>query len=126
LLERLQAGEWEPRTTLLSPFDNLIYERDRAELMFGFRFRTEIYVPKEKRQYGYYLLPVLHGDRLIGRVDAAMDRPGRRLILKSMHAEPGAPVDRKTGRAVGGAVHGLAAFLGASTVDVTGTVPESW
>ncbi|HEX2070001.1 MAG TPA: crosslink repair DNA glycosylase YcaQ family protein, partial [Actinomycetota bacterium] len=53
LLDALEGGRWGPRTTLLSPFDNLIIDRDRTELMFGFRFRMEIYVPKEKRQYGY-------------------------------------------------------------------------
>jgi uncharacterized protein YcaQ len=126
LLERLETGDWTPRTTLLSPFDNLIYERSRTEQLFGFRFRTEIYVPKERRQFGYYLLPILHGDRLIGRIDAAMDRAGRKLILKSVHAEPHAPLNRATGRAVGGAVHELAAFLGATAVDVTGPAPEAW
>jgi uncharacterized protein YcaQ len=126
LVDRIEAGEWEPRTTLLSPFDNLIYERDRAELLFGFRFRTEIYLPKAKRQYGYYLLPILHGDRLIGRVDAAMDRGARRLVVKSIHAEPGAPEGSRIGRAVGGALRDLAVFLGASGIDVTGPAPEPW
>jgi uncharacterized protein YcaQ len=126
LLERIQDGEWEPRTTLLSPFDNLIYERDRAELLFGFRFRTEIYVPKAKRQYGYYLLPILHGDRLIGRIDAAMDRARARLVVKATHAEPDAPMTLRAGRAIGGAIKNLAGFLGATALDVTGPAPEAW
>ena len=74
LLESLQTGAWSPRTTLLSPFDNLICDRKRAEALFGFNFRIEIYVPKEQRKYGYYVLPILHGDKLIGRIDPAMDR----------------------------------------------------
>jgi uncharacterized protein YcaQ len=126
LMDRIEGGEWEPRTTLLSPFDNLIYERDRTELLFGFRFRTEIYVPKSKRQYGYYLLPILHGDELIGRVDAAMDRKQGVLRLHAVHAEAGAPMTLRAGRAIGGAVEGLAAFLGARTVDVAGSVPDRW
>jgi uncharacterized protein YcaQ len=126
LIDRLEDGEWQPRTTLLSPFDNLIYERDRTELLFGFRFRTEIYVPKSKRQYGYYLLPILHGDELVGRVDAAMDRRQGVLRLHAVHAEPGAPMTLRVGRAIGRAVEDLAAFLGTATVELVGPVPDPW
>jgi hypothetical protein len=111
---------------LLSPFDNLIYERDRTELLFGFRFRTEIYVPRSRRQYGYYLLPILHGDRLIGRIDAAVDRARSRLVVKAIHAEPTAPMTLRAGRAIGGAIQNLAGFLGATALDVTGSVPDPW
>jgi hypothetical protein len=126
LVERIQDGEWEPRTTLLSPFDNLIYERDRTELLFGFRFRTEIYVPRSKRQYGYYLLPILHGDRLIGRVDAATDRDRRRLVVKAIHAEPDGPTTVRTGRDVARAIRALATFVGGIEVEVAGPAPERW
>jgi uncharacterized protein len=126
LLDRMEAGEWEPRTTLLSPFDNLICDRDRAELLFGFRFRMEIYVPKDKRTYGYYVLPILHGDRLIGRVDPFMDRSSGRLTINAVHAEPGAPRTPATGRAVAGAIDELGKFLGATEVEYAGRVPEAW
>jgi uncharacterized protein len=124
LLERLQAGDWRPRTTLLSPFDNLVIGRERTERLFGFRFRMEIYVPKAARRYGYYVLPVLHGDRLVGRVDPAMDRPRRRLLVHAVHAEPDAPAS--AGPALATALHELAAFLGAEEVELRQPPPPVW
>ncbi|HEX8100935.1 MAG TPA: crosslink repair DNA glycosylase YcaQ family protein [Actinomycetota bacterium] len=126
LLERLQGGEWEPRTTLLSPFDNLIIDRDRTEQLFGFRFRMEIYFPKDKRQYGYYVLPILHGDQIIGRVDPVMDRRSGRLIVNRIHLEPLGPRSLKAGRAVARSLDDLGAFLGATEIEYSSAVPEEW
>ena len=123
LLEALR-GAWEPRTTLLSPFDNLIADRARTERLFGFRFRIEIYVPKAKREYGYYVLPILHGDTLIGRVDPAYDRKEQRLVLNAVHAEPGQGPE--TGPAVANALEELGDFLGARSIDLAGPVPSVW
>jgi uncharacterized protein YcaQ len=124
LLAALERGEWEPRTTLLSPFDNLITDRARTELMFDFYFRMEIYVPQAQRKFGYYALPILHGDRLIGQVDPAMDRGRGRLVVKAVHSEPGAP--KNAGRAVAGAVASLGEFLGAREIEYSSAVPEAW
>jgi uncharacterized protein YcaQ len=126
LLDRLAAGDWTPRTTLLSPFDNLICDRARTELLFDFNFRIEIYVPQAKRQYGYYVLPILHGDRLIGRIDPRMDRKQGRLVVNAVYAEPDAPMTDATARAVAGAVGDLAAFLGAKNITYTERVPDGW
>ncbi len=126
VLDRLEAGAWQPRTTLLSPFDNLIYDRTRTEKLFDFAFRMEIYVPPALRRHGYYVLPILHGDRLIGRIDPVMDRKTRRLTVNAVHAEPDAPLTDDTARAVAGAVENLAAFLGATDIVYGERIPSGW
>lgn len=125
VLERLE-GEWNPRTTLLSPFDTLIIDRTRTEQLFDFRYRMEIYVPKAKRQYGYFVMPILHGDRLIGRIDAAMDHTRSRLIVNAVYAEADAPAGLAAGRAVARAVEELAAFLSAREINYGRQVPPAW
>ncbi|MGH9896643.1 MAG: DNA glycosylase AlkZ-like family protein, partial [bacterium] len=126
-LRRLESGKgWTPRTTLLSPFDNLIINRSRAEELFTFHFRMEIYVTKAQRRYGYFVMPILHGGRLIGRIDPFFDRGRRELRLNGVFAEAGAPLDRSTGAAIDGAVRRLAAFLGAEEVVYPSHVPSGW
>jgi hypothetical protein len=73
---------------LLSPFDNLIWFRERTERMFGVRYRIEIYTPAEKRTHGYYVLPFLEGDALTAKVDLKSDRKAGVLIVQASHAEP--------------------------------------
>lgn len=126
VLESIQAGEWRPRTTLLSPFDNLIADRNRTEQLFDYKFRIEIYVPKHLRQYGYYVLSILHGDRIIGRIDPLMERKVKRLNIRAVHAEPDAPMTADAGQAIAGSIQELASFLGATEIAYSEQVPEGW
>ena len=126
LLDSLLAGDWQPRTTLLSPFDNLIRDRDRTELMWDFYYRIEIYVPAAKRQYGYYVLPILHGDTLIGRIDPKMDWKKRVLTVNALYVEPTTPLDEATGKAVKQTVGELAQFLGANEIVYGEKMPDPW
>jgi uncharacterized protein YcaQ len=126
-LNDLANGAWAPRTTLLSPFDNLICDRQRTAQLFNFDFRVEIYTPQAKRKFGYYVLPILHGDQLIGRLDPELDRAQAQLTVNAVYAEPAAPKTRKVAQAVARAVEDLGAFLGARKIVYNKTkVPDAW
>ena len=112
-LRRIAPSE---RTTLLSPFDNLIIDRPRTELLFGMKYRMEIYVPKHLRVRGFWAMPILHGDELIGTVDPKVDRERGVLEVLTFRLEHDAPRDRSTRRAIENAVDDLAAFAGATNV----------
>jgi uncharacterized protein YcaQ len=106
-------GRVPARTTFLSPFDRLIHDRDRAEALWDFRYRLEMYVPKAKREFGYYVLPILRGDRLVGRVEPVYDRKAGVLRVNGVWWEPGAkPV------ALDRSLRSLAKFVGAGSIAV--------
>ena len=111
LLEQIESGAFEPRTTVLSPFDNLICDRDRTLALWGFDFKLEIYVPKSKR-WGYFVMPLLHGDRLIARFDLAVDRNEGVLNVIGERWEPGWDGRRRPVRPTTRALGELASFLG--------------
>jgi uncharacterized protein len=120
---KYEKGEWRAhpdaedgpvpkRVTFLSPFDRLIHDRDRAEALWNFYYRLEMYVPKPKREYGYYVLPILRGDRLIGRIDPVHDRKTGVLKVNSVHWEPGVkPVSLQK------PLRNLATFIGAGSIE---------
>lgn len=117
-LERIEAGEFEPRTTLLSPFDNLICDRDRTAALWGFDFRLEIYVPKATR-WGYFVMPLLHGERLVARFDLALDRSAGTLEIRGERWEPGWDGRRRPLRARNTALRDLARFVGVDSYSVS-------
>jgi len=125
-LERMSAGRWSPRATMLSPFDNLIADRARALALFDLHYRIEIYTPKHQRRYGYYSMPVLDGDRFVARIDPAFDRTTKRLTLLAVHGEGGSERSPGSGETVGLAVRDLAASLGAHEIEVAGQIPARW
>lgn len=84
---RLEDGDIEGRTALLSPFDRLVYDRRRAEELFEFEYTLEMYKPAVKRRWGYFALPVLHDDRLVGKVDATADRRASVLRVHAIHED---------------------------------------
>ena len=90
------AGRMKPsRTTLLSPFDPVVWDRARASELFGFDYKIEVYTPAAKRRYGYYSLPILHRGELVGRLDAKAHRKRGVFEVKALHLEPGVSADEE-------------------------------
>ncbi len=104
-------GDVPNQVTFLSPFDRLVHDRERAEALWGFRYRLEMYVPKAKREYGYYVLPILRGDELVGRIEPVHDRKAGVLRVQGVWWENGArPISLER------PLRSLASFLGADLV----------
>jgi uncharacterized protein YcaQ len=106
---------FEGRTALLSPFDRLVYDRVRAQELFDFEYTLEMYKPAGKRRWGYFALPVLHGDRLVGKVDAMADRKASVLRVHAIHED--VKFTRAMTKAVRSELDDLASWLGLGAVD---------
>jgi uncharacterized protein len=107
-----EDGPITDRVTFLSPFDRLVHDRARAEALWGFHYRLEMYVPAAKRAYGYYVLPILRGDRIVGRIEPVFDRREQVLRVQGLWWEPGEqPIDLAEPLA------SLADFLGAERIE---------
>jgi uncharacterized protein len=103
------AQPFEGRTALLSPFDRLSYDRARTMDLFGFEYVLEMYKPKDKRRWGYFALPILHHDRLVGKLDATADRKAGVLRVHAVH--PDVRFTRATTAAIDREIESLAAWL---------------
>lgn len=104
-------------STALSPFDPVVWKRDRAERLWNFEYRIEIYVPEAKRRWGYYVLPVMVDGHLVARIDVKNDREAGIMRLKASHAEDGYCTPESAER-VADAMRDLAQFVGAESIDV--------
>jgi uncharacterized protein len=129
--ETLGAPLTEPpaRLRILSPFDPALRDRDRAEFLFGFRYRIEVFVPEPKRVFGYYVFPVLEGDRLIGRIDAKAHRDVGALRIKAFWPEAGIRLTRQRRGRLEAELDRLARFAGCTQVEFLdgwerGTIPQ--
>ncbi|NYE59367.1 hypothetical protein FHW58_000519 [Duganella sp. 1224] len=127
LLESAAAGALAPTlTTILSPFDPVVWDRRRALELFNFDYRLECYTPADKRKYGYFTLPILRRGALVGRVDAKAHRRDGVFELKSLVLEPSARVSERFTRDIAGALQRLADWHGCPQIQITQSVPAAF
>jgi uncharacterized protein YcaQ len=126
LLEEVRNGEHRAtRTVLLSPFDPIVWDRARAYTLFDFDYKIEVYTPAPKRRYGYFTLPILQGDRLIGRLDPKAHRKEGRMEIRNIHFEPDVLLTEEMLADLRTAIQEFADWHETPTVDIVKTVPEA-
>jgi uncharacterized protein YcaQ len=126
LLQRAQAGRLRAtHTALLSPFDPLVWDRVRLQAMFDFEYRIECYTPAARRRYGYFVLPILHRGRLVGRLDAKAHRADGVFEVKSLHLEPGVAIEPRLLSALAGAIADTARWHDTPHVRLIRTQPST-
>jgi uncharacterized protein YcaQ len=124
LAEAVVSGELRPSlTTLLSPFDPVVWDRARAAELFGFEYRIEVYTPAARRRYGYYSLPVVHRGALVGRLDAKAHRKEGLFEVRALHLEPGVTPDGDLVSGLAGALRGCADWHGTPEILVRRSDP---
>ena len=109
-LDDALGGPFDGRAALLSPFDRLVHDRVRAAEIFEFEYQLEMYKPAAKRRWGYYALPILYGDRLVGKLDATADRKAGVLTVSAVHQD--VPFTPDMTEAIDAEIDDLAAWLG--------------
>ena len=125
LLKKALGGKLgATHTTLLSPFDPLVWDRERALAMFGFDYRIECYTPQERRVHGYFVLPVLHQGELVARLDAKAHRADGVFEVKALYLEPGVAIEEDLLTALAGAIQRCAHWHGTPAVRVTSASPR--
>jgi uncharacterized protein YcaQ len=126
LVEEIESGAHSPTlTAFLSPFDNLIWDRPRVLELFGFDYRAEMYQPAAKRVYGYYVMPILHKGRMVGRLDPKADRKTGTLIVRAIYLEPGQSPTDDLVDSIAGALKEFMAFHGSEKVVIERSEPEA-
>jgi uncharacterized protein YcaQ len=127
LIERAAEGKLRPKlVTFLSPFDPLVWDRERARTVFGFDYALECYTPAARRVYGYFTLPILRAGQLVGRMDAKAHRGERRFVVNVLHLEPNVKVTEALASDLSQALTECAAWHETPQVHVTRTVPSSF
>lgn len=127
LVEAARTGRLRPRrTTVLSPFDPVVWDRERASTMFGFDYTLECYTPAPKRRYGYFVLPILHRDALVGRLDAKAHRADGVFEVRVVHLEPGVDGNEALAAALARSIRACAEWHGTPRVRIVRSDPRAF
>ncbi len=126
LIEEIAQGQRQPQlTTFLSPFDNLTWNRERLADLFNFDYRIELYTPKAKRKYGYYVLPILHNGQFVGRLDPKADRKNKTFIVHAIYLEPDVEMTDELVAGIADALREFKAFHNCETVTLGRSEPTA-
>lgn len=106
----VDQNSWKKRCEFIAPLDNLMWDRKLIQALFGFDYKWEIYTPADKRRYGHYVLPVIYGDRFIGRIEASADTKKQTLLVKNIWLEPDVKRTKRMDEAIDAAIRRFSLF----------------